>query len=76
MRDTRIYILYTLLVLFFTSCDKQEDVCGKILGGYSEWNDYYFNYDYYFRLNTDNRVAVDELTFYSYRVGDHICLDY
>ena len=76
MRDTRIYIVLTVLLMVLSSCSKQEDVCGKILGGYSEWNDYYFNYNYFFRLNTDDRVAVDELTFYSYRVGDHICLDY
>lgn len=76
MRETRFYIVFTILILSLLSCSKQEDVCGQIIGGYSEWNDYRFNYDYFFRLDVDSRVQVDELTYNSFYVGDYICLEY
>jgi len=80
MRETRIYIKRTIvlivLLLTFTSCEKQEDVCGVILGGYNQINYNTGLVDYYFRLNTDSRVKVDPLTFISHRVGDYVCLYY
>ena len=79
MRDTGKTILFTVLLILlsaFSSCTKDEDVCGQILGGYSEWNDYYQEYNYFFRLDVDNRAQVDELTFNSFRVGDFICITY
>jgi len=76
MRDTGIYMLFLMLLLSFTSCSKQEDVCGKILGGYSEWNDYWYRYNYYFRLDTDSKVQVDELTYNSFYVGDYVCIEF
>ena len=76
MRDTGIYMLALMLLLSFTSCNKQEDVCVKILGGYSEWNEYWYKYDYYFRLDVDNKVQVDELTYNSFYVGDYVCIEF
>jgi hypothetical protein len=71
-----IILIITLLFFIIYGCVLQEDVCGTIIGGYSEYNSYTNNFDYYFRLTTDNRAKVDELTFYSYRVGDYVCLRY
>ena len=69
-------VLFIAFIVFLSSCSKQEDICGIILGGYTEWNDYYYRYDFYLRLDVDNRAQVDELTFNSFSVGDYICLDY
>jgi len=76
MKYIKTYMLGLVLLLSFTSCSKQEDICGVILGGYSQWNDYYLRYDYYFRLDVDNKALVDELTFNSFSVGQYICLNY
>lgn len=69
-------VLFIAFIVFLSSCSKQEDICGVILGGYSQWNDYYLRYDYYFRLDVDNKALVDELTFNSFSVGQYICLNY
>lgn len=72
-----VIVTLSILVLFMSSsCEKQENVCGTIVGGYSEYNDYTGRIDYYLRLTTDNRAKVDELTYISSRIGDYICLYY
>jgi len=71
-----IILITALMILLLSGCEKQEDVCGKIIGGYSRYNDYSDRMEYYFRLNTDNSAQVDGLTYFSYRVGDYVCLDY
>jgi hypothetical protein len=71
-----IVLVTALAMLLMGSCEKQEDVCGTIVGGYSEFNDYTGNIDYYFRLTTDDRARVDELTYLSFGIGDYVCLDY
>jgi len=80
MRETGIHIratiVLTLLLIASTSCEKQEDVCGVILGGYNQINYNTGLVDYYFRLNTDSSARVDPLTFINHRVGDYICLYY
>ena len=71
-----IVAISVLMFFMVSSCSKQEDVCGTIVGGYSEYNDYTGGVDYYLRLTTDERARVDELTYISSRIGDYICLDY
>lgn len=77
IKTLAIAIIVAAWLLLMTSCIiERDDICGTITGGYSEYNSYTRNYDYYFRLTSKKRARVDELTFYSYRVGDYICLDY
>lgn len=68
--------LILTLILLLTSCSKDSiEVCGTIVGGYSEvdpmsgWTHYYFRLD-----TTKQKQKVDELTYYSFLVGDYVCL--
>jgi hypothetical protein len=64
--------LYTIFSLF--SCEKDEIVgCDIIVGGFSEYNPIADRTFYYFRVESGGKVRVDELTYYSFRVGDEIC---
>ena len=63
------YIISLLLsIVLFTSCTKDDMICGEITGGrYDAVNNMYY-------LRVDNKsVWVDQVTFESYRVGDFEC---
>lgn len=69
-----IKIVFTSIILL-TSCSKESlEVCGTIEGGGTRFNPSYGFTEYYFRIN-GQREWVDELTFYSFSVGDYICLE-
>lgn len=61
--------------MLLTSCSKDSlEVCGTIEGGGTRFNPSYGFTEYYFRIN-GKREWVDELTWYSFSVGDFICLE-
>jgi hypothetical protein len=66
----RRVLLLLALLLSFSSCTKDELICGTITGGDIDYN----TGMYYLRVDS-KRIWVDLVTFESYRVGDYECFE-